>query len=198
MINLNVSGFSTFVGFSTFQSDVFVAGVVTATSFVGDGSGLTGVASTDNIITSTASTFANINSTGIITAAGGFNIGIQSAGIDVATGVITALNFIGAGNTFLYNAGTKTLDVSIQGGGAGAGGTWATYTAGIATNKSVGVNTSTLDDNDLVGAGNSFQGLYVGNGMIIVDNQLNGDHYIGTNFNGLMAGPVTVNGTLNH
>ena len=35
---------------------------------IGDGTGLTGVASTDNIITSTASTFANINSTGIISA----------------------------------------------------------------------------------------------------------------------------------
>ena len=44
------------------------AGVGTASSFVGDGTGLTGVASTDNIITSTASTFANINSTGIISA----------------------------------------------------------------------------------------------------------------------------------
>ena len=32
--------------------------------------------------------------------------------------------------------------------------------------------------------------------MLVVDNALNGDHYIGTNFNGLMAGPVTVNGTL--
>ena len=44
------------------------AGIITATSFVGSGEGLTGVASTDNIITSTASTFANINSTGIVTA----------------------------------------------------------------------------------------------------------------------------------
>ena len=41
--NLNVSGFSTFVGFSTFNDYVFiqdglnVAGVITATSFVGDG-----------------------------------------------------------------------------------------------------------------------------------------------------------------
>ena len=33
------------------------AGVVTATSFVGDGSGLIGVASTDNIVTGTAATF---------------------------------------------------------------------------------------------------------------------------------------------
>ena len=34
-----------------------VVGVVSATSFFGDGSGLTGVASTDNIITGTAATF---------------------------------------------------------------------------------------------------------------------------------------------
>ena len=47
---------------------VNVTGVVTAASYQGDGSSLTGVASTDNIITSTASTFANINSTGIVTA----------------------------------------------------------------------------------------------------------------------------------
>ena len=32
-------------------------GIITAVSFVGDGSGLTGVASTDNIITGTAATF---------------------------------------------------------------------------------------------------------------------------------------------
>ena len=34
-------------------------GVVTATSFVGDGTNLTGVASTDNIITGTAATFTS-------------------------------------------------------------------------------------------------------------------------------------------
>ncbi len=38
--NLNVTGFSTFVGFSTFNNDVYVAGVVTATSYYGDGSNL--------------------------------------------------------------------------------------------------------------------------------------------------------------
>ena len=80
--------------------------------------------------------------------------------------------------------------------GAGAGGTWSSYTAGIATTKSVGVNTNNLDDNDLVGVGNSFQGLYISNGMMITDNTLNGNHYIGTAFNGLMAGPVNIEGTL--
>ena len=61
--------------------------------------------------------FDNINSTGIVTATGGFNIGIQSAGVEQTTGVVTAINFIGTGNTFAYNAGTKTVDVSIEGGG---------------------------------------------------------------------------------
>jgi hypothetical protein len=32
--------------------------------------------------------------------------------------------------------------------------------------------------------------------MVVFDNTLNGAHYIGTNFNGLMAGPVTIGGTL--
>jgi hypothetical protein len=119
-------------------------------------------------------------------------VGIQSAGTLVGTG-FTTLNFIGAGNTFAVNG--TTIDISIS-GGAGAGGTWTTYNAGIATSKSVGVHTSTIDNANLTGVGNSFQGLYVANGMIIVDNQLNGDHYIGTSYNGLMAGPVTINGTL--
>jgi hypothetical protein len=119
-------------------------------------------------------------------------VGIQSAGTLVGTG-FTTLNFIGAGNTFAVNG--TTIDISIS-GGAGAGGTWTTYNAGIATSKSVGVHTSTIDEPNLTGVGNSFNGLYVANGMIIVDNQLNGDHYIGTSYNGLMAGPVTVNGVL--
>ena len=126
------------------------------------------------------------------TLAGASEVGIQSGGVQIGAG-ITQLNFIGLGNTFAVNG--TTVDVSIS-GNAGAGGTWSTYTAGIATTKSVGVNTSTLDDNDLVGVGNSFQGLYVSNGMIITDNKLHGNHYIGTAFNGMMAGPVSIEGTL--
>jgi len=58
------------------------AGVVTATSFVGDGTGLTGVASTDNIITGTAATF-----TGGVNISGASNINVS--------GVITATSFVG-------------------------------------------------------------------------------------------------------
>ena len=123
---------------------------------------------------------------------GASEVGIQSGGVQIGAGV-TQLNFIGLGNTFAVNG--TTVDVSIS-GNSGAGGTWSSYTAGIATTKSVGVNTNNLDDNDLVGVGNSFQGLYISNGMMITDNKLSGNHYIGTAFNGLMAGPVTIEGSL--
>jgi len=64
----------------------------------------------------------NLFVSGISTFVGGFNLGIQSTGTNVTTGVITALNFVGAGNTFAYNAGTKTVDISIAGGGGGGVG----------------------------------------------------------------------------
>ena len=111
----------------------------------------------------------------------GTGVTIETNGQATYTGIITATAF-------------KLADGSAI--GAGAGGTWSSYTAGIATSKSVGVNTSNLDDNDLVGVGNSFQGLYISNGMMVMDNKLTGNHYIGTAFNGLMAGPVNIEGTL--
>ena len=123
---------------------------------------------------------------------GASEVGIQSGGVQIGAG-ITQLNFIGTGNTFAVNG--TTVDVSIS-GNTGAGGTWSSYTAGIATTKSVGINTNNFDDPDVVGAGNSFQGLYISNGMIVHDNSLNGNHYIGASMNGLMAGPVTINGVL--
>jgi len=111
----------------------------------------------------------------------GSGVTIETNGQATYTGIVTATAFKLASG----------LDV-----GTGAGGTWSTYTAGIATSKSVGVNTSTLDDTDLTGIGNSFKGLYISNGMIVHDNVLNGNHYIGTSMNGLMAGPVTIDGNL--
>ena len=75
-------------------------------------------------------------------------------------------------------------------------GKFVTETAGIVTNTSVGINTATVDDKDLTGIGNSFKGLYIGNGMVIHDSELTGVHSIGTSFRGMMAGPVTIGGTL--
>ena len=87
--------------------------------------------------------------TGILTATNGLDaIGIQSGGVNISTGILTAINFIGLGNTFAVNG--TTVDVSIS-GNSGAGGTWSSYTAGIATTKSIGINTNNLDNNDLTG-----------------------------------------------
>ena len=316
------------------------AGVITATTFKGDGDfvelDVDGHTNLDNVNVAGVTTFASTVNAGTINAtlfSGASQIGIQSAGTQIGAG-ITQLNFVGTGNTFAVNG--TTVDISIAGGGGvGAGGTWSTYTAGIATNKSIGVNTSSLDDNDLqgigastvdttitvtvgvdnvggqstgvfyldgvekpalfelnkrhtyifdqsdnsnevygganhplmfslgpggdhngnghymagvtykldgvtktmmqytsgfnaattrqviwtipanapallyywchhhTGQGNSFavsngmaKGMYISNGMIIHDNTLNDNHYIGTAFNGLMAGPVTINGNL--
>ena len=311
------------------------AGVITATTFKGDGDfvelDVDGHTNLDNVNVAGVATFAStVNATLF---SGASQIGIQSAGTQIGAG-ITQLNFVGTGNTFAVSG--TTVDISIQGGGGtGAGGTWSSYTAGIATNKSIGVNTSSLDDNDLqgigassidttitvtvgvdnvggqstgvfyldgvekpalfelnkrhtytfdqsdnsnevygganhplmfslgpggdhnshghymtgvtykldgvtktmmqytsgfnaattrqviwtipanapallyywchhhTGQGNSFavsngmaKGMYISNGMIIHDNTLNDNHYIGTAFNGLMAGPVTINGNL--
>ena len=164
------------------------AGVITATTFKGDGDFV-------ELDVDGHTNLDNVSIAGVATAtlfSGPSQIGIQSAGIQIGAG-ITQLNFVGAGNTFKVTG--TTVDVSIS-GNTGAGGTWNNYNAGIATTKSVGINTSNFDDPDVVGAGNSFQGLYISNGMIIHDNSLNGNHYIGTSMNGLMAGPVTINGVL--
>ena len=90
------------------------AGVVTATSFVGDGSGLTGVASTDNIITGTAATFNNLVNVGSnikIDAASGI---ITATGVNV-TGIVTAASFVGSGqNLTNLPAGGDSLDVTAS------------------------------------------------------------------------------------
>ena len=120
-------------------------------------------------------------------------VGIQSGG--VAIGTVRTLNFIGAGNTVQVNG--NTIDISIAGGGGGAGA-FTTAITGIQTSsQTVGIGTTNVDDPDLQGIGNSARGLYVSNGMILYDNAINGNHYIGTSMNGLMAGPVSVNGVLN-
>ncbi len=138
-----------------------------------------------------------IISSGVVTATafhGASQVGIQSGGVQIGAG-ITQLNFVGTGNTFAVNG--TTVDISIQGGGGGggSGAGFSTSNSGLHTTSSIGVNTSSLAST-LTGVGNSFQGIYVSNGMMIMDNTLNGNHYIGTTYNGLMAGPVNINGTL--
>ncbi len=69
-------------------------------------------------------------------------------------------------------------------------------TADNVTVGSIGIATNSLTNPALTGVGNSFKGLYISNGMIIHDNSLSGNNYIGTAYNGLMAGPVAILGSL--
>ena len=93
-----VSGRNLVISEQTTTKDINVTGVATAASFSGDGSGLTGIAATDNIITSTASTF-----TGSIKATGNVNIsGIATVGIFTSYESITIK--VGAGSTEVATA----------------------------------------------------------------------------------------------
>ena len=103
---------------STVTGGINASGVITASSFSGNGSGLTGVASTENIITGTAATFTggitaneidvtgnmtvggvltyedvtNIDSVGMVTARIGVRVlagGINAVGVVTATGICT-------------------------------------------------------------------------------------------------------------
>ena len=95
--------------------------------------------------------------------------------------------------TATYQDSDGTIDLEVAGGGRFV--VSSSPAAGIHTADSIGINTVGFTT-DMVGAGNSFNGMYISNGMTIYDNELNGNHYISTSFNGLMAGPVTVNGVL--
>ena len=170
-------------------------GIITATKFDGPFDSLTVSGNLSIGGTLTYEDVTNVDSVGVITARSGIQgIGIQSGGLNVAVGVLTALNFIGAGNTFKVTG--STVDISIQGGGGG-GGAFTTSVTGVQTSSViVGIGTTTTDDPDLQGIGNTAKGLYISNGMMIMDNTVHGNHYIGTNFNGLMVGPVNIEGTI--
>ena len=175
--------------------NIHSSGIITATKFDGPFDSLTVSGNLSIGGTLTYEDVTNVDSVGVITARSGIQgIGIQSGGLNVAVGVLTALNFIGAGNTFKVSG--NTVDISIQGGGGG-GGAFTTSVTGVQTSSViVGIGTTTTDDPDLQGIGNSAKGLYISNGMMIMDNTVHGNHYIGTNFNGLMVGPVNVEGTI--
>ena len=66
--------------------------------------------------------------TGIVTATGGFSVGIQSAGDTIVTTTKT-LNFVGSGNT-LVDRGSGQIDIAIAGGGGGGLGTAIKYSDG--------------------------------------------------------------------
>ena len=94
-----------------------------------------------------------------LTVGGTYNIGIHSAGTEIASEVKN-LNFVGAGNTLQYDASTNTVDISIAGGGGGGIGTALGETSPLdevfktAKTFSVGAGTSLTIDVDDANCGN--------------------------------------------
>ena len=147
----------------------------------------------------------NINSTGIISATS--FVGPVTGNItgDVTgniTGDVTG-NITGniTGNTSGTAGGlTGTPDITVQ----NITGVAATFTGNVSIgdestfNSNVGIQTNNITNSDLVGAGNSFVGLYIGDGFLAFSTSLSrpDGYYITTSINALNAGPVTLGSTM--
>jgi len=96
---LTADNINNFVGIASTQptTRLDVVGVVSATSFSGDGSSLTGVASTENIITGTAATFNNVVKVG------------TAITLDATSGIVTAAQFSGDSTGL-----TGTPDITVR------------------------------------------------------------------------------------
>ena len=113
--NVTTANVTTLAGYPNFSSGATVSGVVTATSFSGDGSQLTGL-----------------------------GVGVRTTGSIVGYG-FTMLNFVGSGNTFAVNGTTVDISIAGGGGGSASIGVGSTpgdaFTSGIITAGNLWYNT---------------------------------------------------------
>ena len=150
------------------------------------------------------------NITGVTTASN-FKTGssnLHSAGVEVAgVNVLGADTPIGTGATIYDDGGARFSGIvtasSFVGDGANLTGLpvsseFSFGTTGITTTKNLGINTSTVDNYETVGAANSFRGIYIGDGSLIFNARLDNPngYYIGTGRNALNAGPITLGSTM--
>mgnify|MGYP001479528416 FL=1 len=146
----------------------------------GDGK-FTGVVTATTFIGAlTGNVTGNVN--GVVTPSGDLNVG-SNIKLGTASGIVTATSFVGSG------ANLTGLPVSSE---------FNFGTTGITTTKNLGINTSTVDNYETVGAANSFRGIYIGDGSLVFNARLDNinGYYIGTGRNALNAGPVTLGSTM--
>ena len=138
------------------------------------------------VVTATSFSGSGANLTGIDASAikfgGAVKAQANNSGV-VITGVATATKFVGDGSGLT---------------GLPSGSEFNFGTTGITTTKNLGVNTTTVDNYETVGAANSFRGIYIGDGSLIFSARLDNinGYYIGTGRNALNAGPVTLGSTM--
>ena len=106
------------------SGNINVAGVITASSFVGSGEGLTGVASTDNIQTATEATFlSGVKITGVTTASGGVVGNLTGNVTGTASNATLAVNAQGLTGTPNITVGSVTASSGSFSGNVTIGGT---------------------------------------------------------------------------
>ena len=73
-----------------------------------------------------------------------------------------------------------------------------TSNGNVKINENVGIQTSSVEGTDLVGAGTSFFGAYIGDGMLAFHNRLDNStgYYVAPHVNALNAGPITLGSTM--
>ena len=138
------------------------------------------------VVTATSFSGSGANLTGIDASAikfgGAVKAQANNSGV-VITGVATATKFVGDGSDLT---------------GLPSGSEWKFGSTGITTTKNLGIQTSTVENYETVGAANSFRGIYIGDGSLVFNARLDNvnGYYIGTGRNALNAGPITLNTTL--
>ena len=152
-----MSRISDLAGFTTALSTTedLSVGIITASTFSGDGSGLTGVASTDNIQTATSAKFlSNVNVSGITTlttlqVTGLTTVGVVTGGTSISAGV-----YYGDGSA-LTGIDASTLksgsDIKAQAVGTGV------VVTGVLTATTMSASNAVFDGNVTVGGTITYQ-----------------------------------------
>ena len=127
----------------------------------------------------------SVNTTGIVTASGGFKVGtaatIYSTGNATFSGIVTASSFEGDGS-------------GLTGVAAGV---WQETAVGVHTNKTAGINTTAIKGT-ATGAARSEGAQQVHGNISLYDGAIMTDKTLGTNLqipagkNALLVGPVSV------
>ena len=185
------------------------AGVITATTFVGN---LNGGASQVTVADESSDTltfplFVTASISGGLVQTANYN---PKAGSNLyfnsSTGALSATSFSGSfsgSGANLTNLPASQLTGTLPAlDGSNltniAGSKFIGNDVGITTTSTVGIQTANVTAPDLVGAASSMVGMYIGDGHLLFSNYLNksGGYYISTDLNALNAGPVTLGSTM--
>ena len=190
--DVSIGGTVSIAGTLTYEdvTNVDAVGLITARDGIVVGSGITlspdGHSFHTGVVTATAFHGSGASLTGIDASAikfgGAVKAQANNSGV-VITGVATATKFVGDGSDLT---------------GLPSGSEFKFGTAGITTVKNLGIQTTTVDNYETVGAANSFRGIYIGDGSLVFNARLDNinGYYIGTGRNALNAGPIILGSTM--